>query len=431
MFLTGALHILFQLLPNSTIVPYIISTPCNKAIFPHRNTYQMKSINFRICLLTAIATIAKGDECIIPSKFSGNSPKSTIYVIMNLMTGKFFKRLMFGIERQAELVGSGVNIQFLSANSSDTKQAENILLAAKDEMTVGILTVDGSADTLCAAIDTVFNTTQISVVSFDFQGEACSEKQVLTSQENFEMAKLVLDNAVETIGQGVNVGYVNDLNFAPLRQRNDVWEAYKIANNWNQVFFVANASTGYATQADLQSAIVGSIEGTQNLSFIYAPWDYLSETAVSAVKETGIDTIDVYGSDINDEDITTMRNSTWKATAGGDPLYIGASLTRMVAKAVAKELGEEKVIIPSFLITQEFLLENNIKNMTELDAELPAMRMPDFVSSCWIESIGGGTTPTAAPDSPPAVPVSPSSGNIAKLSAAYFALGLFFYFLLA
>ena len=227
------------------------------------------------------------------------------------------------------------------------------------------------------------------------------------------IAKLVLDSAASIEGQGINVGYVNDLNFAPLRKRNDVWEKYKAMFNWNQVFFVQNASE-FATQSDLQAAIVNAIEGTLtlNVTFIYAPWDYLSVTTVAAVNAT-VDTIDVYGADINDQDIAVMRSSTWKATAGGDPVYIGGALIRMVAKAAAMELMEKEISIPSSLITQEFLLENNVTNLMEVDDALPAMKLSGFVSACWIQSlIDNAPSSDSVPVPTPVTTDPPSSGNM-------------------
>eukprot|EP00985_Skeletonema_marinoi_P026055 scaffold19821_cov166-Skeletonema_marinoi.AAC.12 len=304
---------------------------------------------------------------------------------------------MDGMRQQAALVGeSGVNMRIMTTNNNNRQenQARTILLAALDESAVGILTVDGSTDTLCDAINTVIDTTDIAVVSFDFDGEACSEKHILTSQMDEDIASLVLDNAVSMDGKGINVGYVNDINFAPLRKRNDVWEAYKTAFNWNQVFFVENA-TEFATQGELQSAIADPIK-------------------VSAVKET-VDTIDVYGADINDIDIAAMRSSTWKATAGGDPRYIGGALTRMVAKSAAKELMEKQLSIPSTLVTQDFLLENNVTSLRDLDVALPAMGLPDFVSACWIKTIGGDDdvpVPTPTPTTEAPTTEAPSSGNM-------------------
>jgi hypothetical protein len=118
------------------------------------------------------------------------------------------------------------------------------------------------------------NSSDISVVSFDFDGEACSLKQILTSQADEDMASLVLDPALVDQGKdiNVNVGYVNDLNFAPLLKRNDVWEAYKAENNWTQLFFVENAAN-FSLAETLQLTIEQAIEGTspQVVDFICAP----------------------------------------------------------------------------------------------------------------------------------------------------------------
>ena len=62
----------------------------------------------------------------------------------------------------------------------------------------------------------------------------------------------------------------------------------------------------------------------------------------------------------------------------------------MVAMSAAKELMEKQISIPSSLITQDFLLENNVTNLEELDEALPAMTLPGFVSPCWIKLLGGG-----------------------------------------
>lgn len=72
-----------------------------------------------LCLLAAaIAShITNGEECITPPTFTGASPKSTIYVIMNIITGDFFAQLIDGMKQQAALVGeSGVNMKIVSAD---------------------------------------------------------------------------------------------------------------------------------------------------------------------------------------------------------------------------------------------------------------------------------------------------------------------------
>lgn len=60
--------------------------------------------------------------------------------------------------------------------------------------------------------------------------------------------------------------------------------------------------------------------------------------------------------------ITTEEGSPWKATAGADPRYIRTSLIRMVATSAANQL-EGNVEIHSFLVTQKYLLENQVESL--------------------------------------------------------------------
>ena len=383
--------------------------------------------------------------CLTPPPF--NDPlavaddKPTIHVIMSITTGDYFTQLIEGIKLQAERIGeTGVGIKVSSADGDDVKQAQLVLDAAQDDRAVGILTVDGHADNMCDAISNILKNTEIQVVSFDFDGEPCSSKHILTSQADMDISTLVLDEAIQRQGQNINVGYVNDLNYAPLSKRNSIWEAYKEANNWTQLFFVENAAN-FTSAETLQQAIGKSIltlkeEEDAVVDFIYAPWDYLSINTVQAIGRTNtIDKTSVYGADINDQDIfimtNAMENSPWKATAGGNPRAIGASLIRMVAIAVAangvladiSDLLTEYLIpwgdalqtdadfisetieivtdasvsllsdigshikIPVVLVTQEFLVENDVTNMNDLVASNPELLLPNFMQVCWIDPI--------------------------------------------
>ena len=50
------------------------------------------------------------------------------------------------------------------------------------------------------------------------------------------------DWALLRVGGGVSVGYINNLNYAPLIKRDELWKGSKIDNNWAQVFFVEDAA---------------------------------------------------------------------------------------------------------------------------------------------------------------------------------------------
>ena len=309
------------------------------------NIQTMKLVYFtNLLLFTSTITYCQSQEfdidivgddttttCLTPPPFntlintsSNEEEQPTIHVVMSITTGDYFTQLIEGIKLQATQIGSGgVNVVVSSADGDQVKQAELITNAASQQdpssAIIGILTVDGSADTLCNAISNVLNNTDIQIVSFDFDGEPCSPRHILTSQADSDMASFVLTEAIAQQGQNINVGYVNDLNYAPLMNRNEVWESYKEMNNWNQVFFVENAAQ-FNDAMDLQNAIeeaITSVEG--NVDFIYAPWDYLSINTVEAIKATSTtgSSIAVYGADINTQDIQVMTTEeSWKATAG-------------------------------------------------------------------------------------------------------------------
>jgi simple sugar transport system substrate-binding protein len=204
------------------------------------------------------------------------------------------------------------------------------------------------------------------------------------------------------------------MNLEPLVRRDEVWEAYKIDNDWTQVFFVEDAAN-YTSADALRSAIEMAISGSPRPpSFIYAPWDYLSINTVKAIDSvaatngsSNASRIGVYGADVNDEDIAVMTapGSQWLATAGGDPRGIGASLVRMVALSMAGELSNVEteeggtLTIPTTLITQDFLATKNIASMDILVEAMPELQLQDFMRACWIGFIkpvtSGSTTDDA------------------------------------
>jgi len=345
--------------------------------------------------ILAAATVQGEDNCTTPAPFIDNVEQPTIHIVMSITTGDFFTQLLEGAKLQAAKIDSKNEVQVAISQSDgdDSIMAQLILDAANDPNTIGILTVDGHADTLCDTINTVTNDT-VPVVSFDFDGAKCSDSQILTKQNDKVMAQSVLNQALLNQGMNRNVGYVNDLNYAPLLNRNKVWEEMKSENGWNELFFVDNAAN-YSSAEALQSAIETAITSSEDvLDFIYAPWDYLSVNTVKALQATSSNGTAVYGADINNDDILVMTkpDSPWKATAGVDPRSIGAALVRMVAiSASGNDLGGDDIEIPVELVTQEFLLDNNVTNMDELVLIDPELTLPGFMQACWIDSIVIGT----------------------------------------
>jgi len=299
--------------------------------------------------------------------------------------------------------------------------AEHIVAAAQPETTeanktaptvVGLITVGGTTAALCASLVTATEAAGIPVVSFDLEGGtgddgtiACdgSTHQVRTRQSDTAIADMVLAQAVHDTSPGMlgpdgrpgptPVGYVNDLHYEPLKLRNVEWDTYRKKYQWQQEFFVEQAAT-YTTAKALQDAIRAQLRAATTstnttIQFVYAPWDYLAINTVQVLTEDNYTTTKVYGADINNEDIQAMiaPQSPWFATAGGHPEMIGAALLRMNLLQLANATTNAFVQLPSFLFTQEFLLQEEITNLEELLRAMPELRMPHIASACWIDPL--------------------------------------------
>ena len=300
-----------------------------------------------------------------------------------------------------------------------TAMAEHIVASAQDTTEAnnsptvgGLITVGGTTAALCASIVTATEAAGIPVVSFDLEGgtgddgtTACdgSTHQIRTRQSDTAIADMVLAQAAHDTTAGVvgpdgrpgptPVGYVNDLHYEPLKIRNVEWETYRKKYNWEQEFFVDQAAT-YTTAPALQDAIRAQLRAATTstnttIQFVYAPWDYLAINTVQVLQDDNYTTTKVYGADINNEDIQAMiaPQSPWFATAGGHPEMIGAALLRMNLLQLANASTNEFEQMPSFLFTQEFLLQEQVTNLDELLIAMPELRMQDIASACWIDPL--------------------------------------------
>jgi simple sugar transport system substrate-binding protein len=80
------------------------------------------------------------------------------------------------------------------------------------------------------------------------------------------------------------------------------------------------------------------------------------------------------------------KDSPWKATATTDPSAVGAGVARALALQLAGQLGTKQVVFPGVLVTQSFLLQEQIKTMDDLRAKLPDLNLAKVASADWIRS---------------------------------------------
>jgi simple sugar transport system substrate-binding protein len=58
-----------------------------------------------------------------------------------------------------------------------------------------------------------------------------------------------------------------------------------------------------------------------------------------------------------------------------------------MALQIAGQLNEKQVIFPGVLVTQAFLLQEQIKNMDDLRAKVPDLNLRSTASAPWITSV--------------------------------------------
>jgi simple sugar transport system substrate-binding protein len=75
-----------------------------------------------------------------------------------------------------------------------------------------------------------------------------------------------------------------------------------------------------------------------------------------------------------------------QATATTDPSAIGAGVARVLALELAGQLGSKQVVFPGVLVTQSYLVKEQIKNMADLRAKLPELNLTNVAAAPWIRS---------------------------------------------
>ena len=224
----------------------------------------------------------------------------------------------------------------------------------------------------------------IKVVAFDVNLENAAIPQI--EQSDFLLGKLALDQAIADNGTDFTAGYVYVPGIAPLDRRDVAWEEAKSANP---------GITEAAVFGTLDNPIANSIanqarsvlQANPNITVIFAPYDEFAKGVKIAVDEAGLtDDIDIYSADVSTADISAMREpgSAWVATVATNPSVVGEASVRALAMLLAGENPGASVIVPPTLITQNFLNEQDIKNMDDLGAMMPQFQHADVAMTDWM-----------------------------------------------
>jgi simple sugar transport system substrate-binding protein len=297
--------------------------------------------------------------------------------------GDYFQQWINGAGRQADAVG--FSMQHYDAQADDAKQAADMKTAVGSGV-AGIIVDHGRSATLCPLINQATDA-GIAVVVYDVKVIDCAAKAVETSQNDVDLATLVLTQMAKDIGDGVPVGYVNPLVIAPLERRDVVWKKFVADHKWDQKFAVGKFS--HEVAKDNAALAAPALKAHPDVKAVFAPYDEVTKGTVEAIERNQLGSrVAAYGIDISDADIELMtrKDSPWKATATTDPSAVGAAVTRALALQLAGQLGSRDVKFPGVLVTREFLLKEGIKSMGDLRAKLPELNLTGIASAPWIRS---------------------------------------------
>ncbi|WP_210480670.1 substrate-binding domain-containing protein [Naasia sp. SYSU D00948] len=316
-----------------------------------------------------------------PAPFDGDPVE--VALVRQSGAGDYFTAWGSGAQKQAEAVN--IELTVTDARNDNAKHAsdlEQAIASAPD----AIIVDHGQTDTIEPLVHQAVDA-GIPVVVYDL---ALNDPTgvIVTSQSDESMAQGVLDQLIEDVGEGAQVGYVSATGFAPLDRRAAVWNQVVEDNGLQQVFSTGKVTESTAT--DNIPLVDAALKQNPEVQAIFAPYDEITKGAVQAVLQNNLqEQVKVYGIDISNADIEVMitEGSPWVATSATDPAAVGAAVVRTLALSLAGELEEESVQFPAVTITQEFLLDEGITNVTELREAEPDLLLDDVVTADWLPAV--------------------------------------------
>ena len=315
----------------------------------------------------------------MPAPFD-NASEVRIALVRYLSTGDFFQAYLSGVEAQAEALG--VDLRVFDSRQDAALQADMVdqaIALGVDGIVIQHGLTESIKDAAQRAVDA-----GIKVVAFDVNVENEAIPQI--EQSDYLLGKLALEQAVRDNGTEFDAGYVYVPGIAPLDRRHVAWEELKQANPG----IVEKAQMG-----TLDNPIANSnanqaravLQANPTISVFFAPYNEFAKGVKIAVDEAGMSAdVSIYSADVSTADIALMREpgSAWKATVATNPAVVGEVSVRALAMMLAGEDPGAQVIVPPTLITQDFLNENDIRNMEDLSAKLPQFAHADVAMTDWM-----------------------------------------------
>ncbi|GAA0998262.1 substrate-binding domain-containing protein [Subtercola frigoramans] len=319
----------------------------------------------------------------LPSPFNGAPVK--VALVRQSGAGDFFEAWGAGATAQAK--AANIELTVTDARNDNAKQASDLEQAIASKP-AAIIVDHGQTDTLQPLI-TEAVAAKIPVVTYDL-ALTDATGVITTSQSDASMAQGVLDQLVKDVGDGAKVGYVSATGFAPLDARAKVWDQVVAAHKLDVVFSTGKVTESTAT--DNIPLVDAALKQNPDVQAIFAPYDEITKGTVQAVIQNNLQSkVKVYGIDISNADIQviTADGSPWVATSATDPAAVGAGVIRTLALSLAGQLKDTSEQFPAVTITQQFLADNAVTNVTQLRVAEPKLKLDTTVVADWLPAVSG------------------------------------------
>ncbi|VAW17364.1 ABC transporter, substrate-binding protein (cluster 2, ribose/xylose/arabinose/galactose) [hydrothermal vent metagenome] len=315
----------------------------------------------------------------MPAPFD-NPGEVKIALVRYLSTGDFFQAYLSGVEKQAAALG--VDLRVFDSRQDAALQADMVDQAIALGVD-GIIVQHGLTESMQDAVQRAV-AAGIKVVAFDVDVKNPAVPQV--EQSDRDLARLAIEQMIKDNGTSFKAGYVYVPGIAPLDRRDETWRAFKEKYpGIDQVAEFGTLDNPIANSVANQARSV--LQANRDITVMFAPYDEFAKGVKIAVDEAGMtDQITIYSADVSTADISAMLEvgSPWVATAATNPAVVGEVSVRTLAMLLAGEDPGHNVIIPPTLITQQMLLDNDIKNMADLSAKLPQFAHADVSVPDWM-----------------------------------------------
>jgi simple sugar transport system substrate-binding protein len=322
------------------------------------------------------SALAAGD---MPAPFD-NPGEVKIALVRYLSTGDFFQAYLSGVESQAAAIG--VDLRVFDSRQDAALQADMVDQAIALGVD-GIIVQHGLTESMQDAVQRAVDA-GIKVVAFDVNVKNPAVPQV--EQSDRDLARLALEQAVIDNGEAWKAGYVYVPGIAPLDRRDETWKIFKDRYaGINEAAVFGTLDNPIANSVANQARSV--LQANPDITVMFAPYDEFAKGVKIAVDEAGLtDQVKIYSADISTADIAAMREpgSAWAATAATNPAVVGEVSVRTLAMLLAGEEVGASVIVPPTLITQQMLLDGDIKNMADLSAKLPQFAHAEVSVPSWM-----------------------------------------------